>query len=49
MGIDKTTRNPPDGDSSNLMSPPLLLAISLAIVIPSPSPPVNKFLEPSIL
>ena len=47
--MDNTTLNPPNGDLSNLTSPPLLRAISLAIVIPRPNPPVDKFLELSIL
>ena len=41
--------SPPNGDFSNLISPPWLLAISLAMVRPRPNPPVDKFREFSTL
>ena len=47
--MDNIALSPPNGDFSNFISPPWLLAISLAIVKPKPKPPVDKLREPSIL
>ena len=47
--MDSIAFNPPRCDLSNFISPPWLLAISLAIVRPNPKPPVERFLEFSIL
>ena len=49
MGIERTALNPPKGDFSSFISPPWLLAMSLEIVNPNPIPPVDRFLELSVL